>query len=65
MKTTKHHEDGIEWLRSLRGKIAKECGHDLAKQSAVYRRAAAKNSYKVYRGESPVIARKRHIKLAA
>ena len=65
MKTTESHSDGLEWLRRLRGKIAEECDHDLAKQSAVYRKAAAKHSYKVYKGEAPVVATKRRIKLAA
>ncbi len=66
MKTTKQHDDGIEWLRALRGKIAADCGYDLAKQAAVYRRAAAKISYKVYRGEAPVAARKTRLaKVAA
>lgn len=65
MKTIKHHADGIEWLRNLRLKIASECGHDLEKQSAVYRRAASKHSYNIYKGETLVVSAKRHIKLAA
>lgn len=65
MKTNESHDDGIEWLRRMRGKIAAKCCHDLAKQSALYRQAAAKHSYRVYKGEAPVIALKRRIKLAA
>lgn len=65
MKTTRHHDDGIEWLRRLRRNIAAECGHDLSKQSALYRQAAAKHSYKPYKGESPVVGPKRRLKLAA
>ena len=64
MKKTKSPDDGIEWLRKLRGKIAAECDHNLVKQSAVYRQAAAKHSYKVYRGEASVTAPKRRMKLA-
>ena len=65
MKTTKHHDDGLEWLRNLRRRIADDCGHDLGKQAAVYRQAAAKHSYKVYRGEAPVVGPKKRMKLAA
>ena len=65
MKTTKTYEGGLEWLRGLRRKIAADCGHDLAKQAEVYRRAAAKHSYNVYRGEAPVLSPKRRLKLAA
>ena len=65
MKTTKQHDDGLEWLRDLRRQIAVDCGHDLAKQASVYRQAAAKHSYKVYRGETAVVGSKKKHKLAA
>lgn len=65
MKTTEPPDDGMEWLRKLRGKIAAECDHNLAQQSAVYRQAAARHSYKVYRGEAAVTAPKKRMKLAA
>ena len=65
MKTTRPHDDGLGWLRSLRRKVAASCGHDLAKQADVYRQAAAKHSYNVYRGEAPVVSPKRRLKLAA
>ena len=65
MKTIKQHDDGIEWLRQLRGQIAERCGHNLKKQSALYRQAAAKHSYKIYQGELPTVRAKRHAKLAA
>ena len=65
MKTNKHRDDGLDWLRKLRGKIAAECDHDLKKQSAVYRQAAASHSYKVYKGESAVLTHKKRVKLAA
>ena len=54
MKTIKKHDDGIEWLRKLRRDIATRCGHDLATQSALYRQAAAKHSYKPYKGQIAV-----------
>ena len=65
MTTTRTSGDGLEWLRGLRQKIATDCGHDLAKQAEVYRQAAAKHSYHVYRGEAPVVSPKRRLKLAA
>ena len=65
MKTTRQHDDGLAWLRDLRCKIAAACGHDLAKQASVYRQAAAKHSYKVYRGETAVVGSKKKQKLAA
>ena len=65
MKTTKQHDDGLEWLRDLRRQIAVDCGHDLTKQAFVYRQAAAKHSYKVYRGETVVVGVKKKQKLAA
>ena len=65
MKTTKTYEDGLEWLRDLRLRIAADCGHDLAKQATVYRQAAAKHSYNVYRGEAPIVSPKRRLRLAA
>lgn len=65
MKTTRPYDDGIKWLRQLRRKIAAQCGHDLAKQSAFYRQAAAKLSYTTYKGESPAAGSKRRFKLAA
>ena len=65
MMKTKEHDDGLEWLRNLRQKIAEDCGHDLAKQAAVYRQAAAKHSYKVYRGETAVVGSKKRQKTAA
>lgn len=64
MKTSKHYDDGLESLRALRRRIAAECGHDLAKQAEVYRKAAAKHSYKVYHGESLVVVPRKRLKLA-
>ncbi|GDY20784.1 hypothetical protein LBMAG56_21300 [Verrucomicrobiota bacterium] len=61
MKTTKTYEDGLEWLRGLRRKIAADSGHDLAKQADVYRRAAAQHSDNVYRGEAAVVSPKRRL----
>jgi hypothetical protein len=60
MKTTRHNDDGLEWLRALRLKIAAECGYDLTRQAAAYRAAAAGVAYKVYQGEKPVIRAKRN-----
>jgi hypothetical protein len=54
MKTIKEHDDGIDWLRKLRHRIAARCGKDLARQSDLYHQAAAKHSYKSYKWEAAV-----------
>jgi hypothetical protein len=59
MRTIKKHDDGIEWLRNLRQGIAARCGHDLARQSALYRQAAAQHSYKACEGEAAAVGAKR------
>ena len=59
MKTNKPHDDGLEWLRALRRKVAEDCGFDLGKQAEVYRRAACKQSYRAYKGEAAVVAGKK------
>lgn len=59
MKTTRKIDDGLEWLRELRRKIAADCGHDLARQSEAYRKAAAGITYNVYQGEKPVVRTKK------
>lgn len=61
MKPSKEHDDGIEWLRKLRRGIAARCGHDLAAQSALYHQAAAKHSYKSYKGEASVLGAKKRL----
>jgi hypothetical protein len=65
MKTTRHYDDGLEWLRTVRRKIAVACGHDLSRQAEVYRQAAAKHSYKVYRGETALATPRKRLKLTA
>jgi hypothetical protein len=65
MKTTKNYDDGLEWLRTLRRKVAAKCGHDLEKQAEMYRKAAAKHSYKVFKGETAVVVQKKRLRLTA
>ncbi|MSU64392.1 MAG: hypothetical protein EXS31_18715 [Pedosphaera sp.] len=65
MKKNRPHDDGMEWLRALRLRVAKECGFDLAKQAEVYRRAAAKHPYKIYQGEHAIVRPKKRLKVAA
>jgi len=65
MKTIKKHDDGIEWLRNLRRGIAARCGHDLARQSALYHQAAARHPYSVYKGETAVVGAKKRLPRAA
>jgi len=60
----KKHDDGLEWLRKLRRRIATQCGHDLARQSDLYRQAAAKHSYKSYKGETAVVGAKKKLHAA-
>lgn len=61
---TKASDDGMNWLRDMRQRVAVECGFDLAKQAARYRQAAAKHTYRAYHGEAAIVG-KRRLKLAA
>ena len=65
MKTKPSFDDGLEWLRQLRRKVAKDCRFDLEKQAEVYRAAAARSPYKAYQGEVPMTINRRRLKLAA
>jgi len=65
MITIRKHDDGIESLRKLRRGIAARCGHDLAGQSALYHQAAAKHSYKSYKGQAAVVGAKKRLPRAA
>ena len=65
MKAIKMHDDGIEWLRKLRRGIAARCGNDLARQSDLYHQAAAKHSYKSYKGETALVGAKKRLSRAA
>jgi hypothetical protein len=38
----KQHDDGLEWLREIRRKIAVKCGHDVHAINEFYREAAAR-----------------------
>jgi hypothetical protein len=53
------YDDGLEWLRELRLKIAAECGHDIHAINEYYRAAAARVPHRSYRGESQVKRAKR------
>ncbi|MGH8246561.1 MAG: hypothetical protein ACREUU_09020 [Gammaproteobacteria bacterium] len=61
----KRHDDGLEWLRTSRRKIAAACGYDLARQAEVYRQAAAKHTYRVYKGETAPATMPRRLKRTA
>jgi hypothetical protein len=58
-KTLKKHDDGLEWLRNLRRRIAIQCEHDLSKQAAFYRETAAKHSYISYVDDATVVGLKK------
>jgi len=55
------HDDGLEWLRELRQRIAAECGHDINAINECYRAAAARVPHRSYRANSPVKRAKRKI----
>ena len=59
MRTIKKHDDGIEWLRNLRQGIAARCGRDLARQSALYRQAAAKHPFNACEEEAAAVGARR------
>jgi hypothetical protein len=65
MKMNKNFDDGLEWLRRLRRTVARQCHYDLAKQSDLYHRAAARHSYKPYKGNSAVPRSGKRLKQAA
>lgn len=49
MKTKKTTDDGMEWLRRLRLKVAAECEYDLARQRELYRTAATNEPHRSHR----------------
>lgn len=65
MKTKTKFDDGLQWLRQLRRKVAAECRFDLEKQADVYRAAASNRPYKAYQGDAPLTINRRRQKMAA
>ena len=57
----KKYDDGLEWLRELRLKIAADCGNDLHAINECYRAAAARVPHRSYPDNSPVKRGKRKI----
>ena len=55
MKTTKH-DDGLEWLREVRRKMAKEFNYDPKKAGDYYREMARRTGAKLYRREDHLTA---------
>jgi hypothetical protein len=49
MKTKE--DDGLEWLREIRARLAKKFGHDPRKAGAYYRRRQTERGVKIYRPE--------------
>lgn len=56
MKTK--HDDGLEWLRSLRRQMAAECQHDPKKLGQRYRQMQRQFKDRLYRPEAPLSAAK-------
>jgi NifB/MoaA-like Fe-S oxidoreductase len=48
----KRKDDGLEWLREIRRKIAAKCGNDVHAINEYYRAAAARIPHRSYRGPS-------------
>lgn len=57
----KKHDDGLEWLRALRLKIAADCGNDIHAINERYRAAAARVPHRSYRDNASVKRVKRKI----
>jgi hypothetical protein len=53
MKTTKH-DDGLEWLREIRSRLARKFDYDPHKAAAYYRRIQKTSGAKIYQREAPV-----------
>ena len=52
MKTTKH-DDGLEWLREVRRKLAKKFNYDPKIAAAYYQRKQKESGARIYRPEVP------------
>ena len=52
MKTTKH-DDGLEWLREIRARLAKQFDYNPRKAAAHYRRVQQASGAKIYQREEP------------
>ena len=52
MKTTKH-DDGLEWLREIRARLARKFDYDPHKAAAHYRRIQKTSGAKIYQREAP------------
>jgi len=48
----KSHDDGLEWLRKIRRKIAAESGNDIHAINDFYRTAAARIPHRSHPGDS-------------
>jgi len=56
MKTK--YDDGLEWLREIRRKMAKEFNYDPKKAGEFYRKMAARPGVKLYKRENHLTAAK-------
>jgi IS30 family transposase len=54
MKTK--HDDGLEWLREIRRKMAKQFNYDPKKAGEYYRKMARRPGVKLYRREDHLAA---------
>lgn len=52
MKTLKH-DDGLEWLREIRARLAKKFDYDSKKAAAYYQRKQKQLGARLYRPEVP------------
>jgi len=57
----KKQDDGLEWLRKIRRKIAADCGDDIHAINECYRAAAARVPHQSYQDDAPSKRVKRKI----
>lgn len=56
MKTK--HDDGLEWLREIRARLAKKFDHDPRKAAAHYRAVQKQHAGRIYRRSETALAGK-------
>lgn len=65
MKAKQIPDDGMEWLRKLRLKLASECNYDLVRQRENYRAVAARQPHRSFRGDRATRAVKKVVHAVA
>ena len=58
MITKTKHDDGLEWLREIRRKMAEGFGHDPKKAADYYRKMQRRYAHRIYRRSEHAVAGK-------